>query len=750
MCKIYIRTGYIVNTNRLSGHRIELIKKRQFYLFLEHLTEEIRKAELTEFEYELSNITHTYDALIDYFKQGITDPERNRVYQQLVGRALQLSDQAAISAHSAKEMPYYATHSKAIRREALRTYLLQLEDFAESIRHTSDTEELKYLATTHDKQLSNLFTDLWTQGSWSAATAAEADAMLLSPSITSIDQCTIVSAVTLSLLRMFDPLKLLFLCDAYYHPEATVSMRALVGIVITCYCWDERIDYYSEAKARLALLSEDPQFGTQVCDTILQFIRSTNTEEIDRKMREEIIPELMKNPKLRRMPNIRPDDLSSDDINPDWEQWMHESGLEESMREITEWQMEGADVNMSTFSQLKRYPFFYNICNWFRPFDAWQTDMLSIVGTPHDTASPIAEAILQSNFMCDSDKYSFCYAIREIPEMQRNALMSQLEDQNKTFKESSDIPDLKRLSRQTTQSILRQYIQNLYRFFKLFTNAQEFDNPFAHIVLCPSNSNPLHRLITTPDNLFKVISLHIKQKHYLRAIEFFTLLRAHHPERMEATQQQQLGLCYQKLTMYDEAIEAYEKADLLKPDSYWTTHHLAQCHRELNHYEKALEYYEIAESMKPDNLSLTLHAAELLYELGDYEAALPRLHKIDYHHPESFKPLRLLAECHFMSEQRAQAAKYYERMMVDHPEEMTSSDWKYAAYSHWLIGQRDECFRCMNRAEELHRQEQDNDSPSFFADSVCNDSRLLTSLGASQEEIGYLYDAYHRSRNTWH
>lgn len=739
-----------MKTNRLSGHRIDLIKKRQFYLFIEQLTAELRKAGLTELEYELSNITHTYDALIDYFKQGVTDPERDRVYQQLVGRALQLSDLSAIATHGSKEMPYYTSHCKATRNEALHTYLLQLENFSESIRNTSDMGDTQNLTTIHDKQLSNLFEDLWTQGTWNATTAAEADNLLLSPRIVPTDQCTIVSAVTLSLLRMFDPLKLLFLCDAYYHPETTVSARALVGIVIGCYCWGERINYYSEAKARLALLSEDPQFGTQVCETILQFIRSTDTEEVDRKMREEIIPELMKNPNLRRMPNIKPDDIGADDINPDWEQWMHESGLEESMREITEWQMEGVDVNMSTFSQLKRYPFFYNICNWFRPFDAWQADMLPIIGAPHGAASPIAETILQSNFMCDSDKYSFCYAIREIPEMQRNALMVQLEEQNKALRESADMPDLKRLSRQTTQSILRQYTQNLYRFFKLFTNAQEFDNPFDHLVLCPTRSNPLYSLITEPDSLYKLINLNIKQKHFLRAIEFFILLRTHHPERIEATQLQQLGLCYQKLTMHEEAIEAYEKADLLKPNSYWTIHHLAQCHRELNHYEKALEYYEIAENMKPDNLSLTLHAAELLYELGEYEEALPRLHKVDYHHPESLKSLRLLAECHFMSEQRAQAAKHYERMIAEHAAETTSTDWQHAAYNYWLMEQRNECFRCLSRAEELYQQEQDEENthtaPSF-ADKVYGDSRLLTSLGAHKEEMDYLYDAYYRSKN---
>ena len=95
--------------------------------------------------------------------------------------------------------------------------------------------------------------------------------------------------------------------------------------------------------------------------------------------------------------------------------------------------------------------------------------MLGIVGNPNENnSSALAKTILQSNYMCDSDKYSFCYAIREIPQMQREAMMAQLEEQNTALKESADIPDLKRLSKQTTQGFIRQYVQNLYRFFKLF------------------------------------------------------------------------------------------------------------------------------------------------------------------------------------------------------------------------------------------------------------------------------------------
>ena len=192
---------------------MELIKKRQFYTFLEQLQAELREAQLTELEYERSGIVATYDALIDYFSQGADDPERERVYRQLVGQALLISDRCAITLHRAKELPYYTAQRKTARRESLRVYQLQLEAFAEGIRGIDDQDEQKQLAITHDKQLGNLFVDLWTQDVWSSAMASEADGLLLSSTITTADQCTIVSAVILSLLRMFDPLKLLFLCD---------------------------------------------------------------------------------------------------------------------------------------------------------------------------------------------------------------------------------------------------------------------------------------------------------------------------------------------------------------------------------------------------------------------------------------------------------------------------------------------------------------------------------------------------------
>ena len=60
---------------------MDLVNQQQFYSFLEQLQADVREAQLTELEYELSGIVNTYEALLDYFGQGANDPERNRVYR---------------------------------------------------------------------------------------------------------------------------------------------------------------------------------------------------------------------------------------------------------------------------------------------------------------------------------------------------------------------------------------------------------------------------------------------------------------------------------------------------------------------------------------------------------------------------------------------------------------------------------------------------------------------------------------------
>lgn len=67
---------------------------------------------------------------------------------------------------------------------------------------------------------------------------------------------------------------------------------------------------------------------------------------------------MMKNVSImRNMKYGFEENIDENDRNPDWEKAFEQSGLGDKIREMNELQLEGADVYMSTFAQLKSYPF---------------------------------------------------------------------------------------------------------------------------------------------------------------------------------------------------------------------------------------------------------------------------------------------------------------------------------------------------------------------------------------------------------
>ena len=139
---------------------------------------------------------------------------------------------------------------------------------------------------------------------------------------------------------------------------------------------------------------------------------------------------------------------------PDWE----------TMNEL---QLEGADVYMSTFSSLKSYPFFREVQNWFYPFSKQQSNVLKALKQVGNEGSSLLDLILQSGFFSNSDKYSLFFTIHQLPKMQQEMMLSQLNEQQVAeLAEKSNAETMKKFNaRPGTAS--KQYQHDLYRYFKL-------------------------------------------------------------------------------------------------------------------------------------------------------------------------------------------------------------------------------------------------------------------------------------------
>ena len=189
-----------------------------------------------------------------------------------------------------------------------------------------------------------------------AEEVAAAQAMLQSELLPVNDLCLFTSAVTLSVMECFDLKKLLWLIDAYRHPNVQVSQRALVGITFILHAYSPRISFYPEINLRITALMEETAFERDLLRIHIQILLSQETEKIDKKMREEIIPETLKS--MSPMRNMKfgfeESDEEKDDTNPDWADAIEKSGLGDKLREMNEMQLEGADLYKSKFTSCNR------------------------------------------------------------------------------------------------------------------------------------------------------------------------------------------------------------------------------------------------------------------------------------------------------------------------------------------------------------------------------------------------------------
>ena len=360
------------------------------------------------------DIDRAYHYMLQYYSQGSPDEHRTEVYNQLVRRTLLLNDEVLQSRLQPASMLLYYQHlrSRLSRTENIEGLRLQLESFVS----TSDTG-------THEHTLGLLFDLVWTNGQWSTSDSKEMLELIDSPLVMEDDSALMVSAVTLSLMERFDPLKVIFLCQAAENLSLMVSLRALTGLAISLLGYRDIMPYFNEVRSRIALLQDVPGIPERMLKVQMALLLCRETKEIDRRMREEFIPTMLRNPKLG---DLMREELEREDVSPDWKEWIEKPEIKDKLMEMTELQMEGADVYMSTFSNLKNYPFFREIQNWFRLFSIDQPDVCRSLGEEF-VKSPLGKSILTNGMFCNSDKYSFALTFSQIPREQRDMIMSQMD-----------------------------------------------------------------------------------------------------------------------------------------------------------------------------------------------------------------------------------------------------------------------------------------------------------------------------------
>lgn len=655
---------------------------------------------------EVADVNSAYGLLLYYMEQGNNDPAREQQHTNFIATCYNIAEKAAQTERA------LVTGTSA-RMRSISEILKDMENL--ELKNIT-SEPCEEDANKHVELYTELFNASYDSFLWNDEAAAQAQEVIDSALIAENDKILMTSGLFINCLQAFDARKIIFFADNY--STATSSMlriRMLVAVAFTLYTYRNRLFAYPVITSKLKDLCNNPRFTIDMQNLQKLIIESLSTHEVDRKMREEIIPAMLKSH------NFNPEKFGIDSLeeisesNPEWK------NFEQQVGKLAELEAAGADIYYSTFSTLKRYPFFNNAANWLYPFEE------NHPGIPKQIRKTglkgIANALLKSDVLCDSDKYSFCMLTTQMTDGQVNMIISQL----------PEMGGYDTAIAQTSESTCRNYLRNLFRFFYLYSGKSKPANPFE-TDMSLLDCNELAEAFKDKTEINKISAYAIKKGKYDMAISF--LLLSETKGFADSEVYQELGFCYQKKKSYFDAIAAYEKANALSGDSKWTLQHLAQTNRIVGNYKDALNYYRLLETAKGEDAKIAFRCGECLVHLESYDDAMHEFFKAEYLNPDMTAATRAIAWCSILTDDIKQARKYYDKLLL---KEEQGEDLLNAGHAAWIDGDTKAAVELYSRAyAELKREE--------FLKRMQSDKEILKTHGISNYDITFMSDIVIRKK----
>lgn len=722
----------------------KLISEKKVKQSLDILQDMISISSLGDLRDEYNNIVMTYRNMLSYTIEGINDPERTKVYFKLVQSILQLADrlrQDILSRYSGWNTYWVIQQMLKEQKLTGKTLVETVDD----LMFKSDLDEWlglsnelnpdpeSELSLMHKQLIRKIFNHLWLTDYYGEAENSLLEIIKNSGKFRWFESSIFVSAITLSALRTFQSDKILHLAGFYQAGQEQVMERALSGMILNLHYYNDRILLYPEVTSRIKAMSKGSRFREHCRIIVLQTIRSRETENLSKKLHDEILPKVAKlKPRIEEkldLDNILPKDEYGEK-NPDWSEMFSDSEeIFRTMEELTRLQMEGADVYMSAFANLKHFDFFKDFQNWFVPFypdheivnEIFRDDILG-PGT-----NELAEALYKTPFICNSDKYSLILNLKYLPSSQKSMMLKvfRMELDGLQQLEDDETPSDPHRSFRTN---VTQYLQDIYRFFKLSPYRKEFEDLFSGR-LDIYNSEFFRMTCDASEAEAGLADYFFSKNYYSDALDLF--LRLAKDKSDDSQLFEKIAFCYQQEEMYEEALRYYQRAELIER-KVWTLKKIGLCLRRLDRKEEALDYYLQAGMANPEDMHTAIMTGHCYLDLRDFETALKYYFRVEYTDPGNLRILRPIAFCYFALGRFADSEKYYERLSSG---KLNAHDYINKGHLALSMGRKKDAvdlYRLGINSGEISREE--------FMTIFEEDQSLLLSLGVNQEDLPILLD----------
>ncbi|MEX0988598.1 MAG: tetratricopeptide repeat protein [Bacteroidales bacterium] len=734
----------MINVKKIQSKYNQLcfrLHSRQIKDALDLLKELIAESGFSDYFVQQEHLESTYEQMLRYTLEGVHDPEREKIFTKLQRSIIELADKVrfsllrkysgwlTLSLQEELEKRQKLTGKGVIESLDDLAFRVELDEIINEDKTTPSTTDLK-----RRELIMEIFKHLWLTNDYGEAENSLANTLITCRDFTWYEQAQQVSAILLSALRYFDEDKIQRIIDFTEVEDHQVSGRALVALVILLYTYDTRLYLYPALASRLELLQDAIDLDKVLEQIVLQLIRTEDTLEVGKKLQEDIIPEMAKlKPKLEdklKMEDLQEEDLLGDK-NPDWESVFKESDeLYKKVDEFMKLQMEGADVYMTTFARLKNFPFFNELTNWLVPFYKENPDLTEIYKQESKSFNPelFIAGLKKMPFLCNSDKYSFIFNVKFLPDDQKKMLSTAFSMEMENLSEMISDEELmdESFARRT---VFVQYIQDLYRFFKLSPFKNEFEDVFSG-KLEIYKSRFFIKLVDNNKINRNIAEYFFEKYHYEEALDIFMMQLKEEPGNVELLEK--AGFCHQKMEQYGQALKFYKKLDLHGKSGSWVSKNMGYCYRKQEDYRSALDIYEGLAEENPDDIRNESLIGFCNLKLELYEKALKHYFKIEYMQPDSTNIIRPIAWCYFALGEFEKSEKYYKNVFAHDPDY-----YDYVNYGHlkWAIGDRKVAIENYILSTN-YKNFTFNELQKIMEDDVS----LLLERGIEKEEISLMMD----------
>lgn len=712
----------IQEVNQTYSRIIGALDRKELKNAFDAIQSLIAGAKLYAFQDKLNELQETYQYMLRYRIDGLQDPMQNKIYRNIQASVYELSDQLKQKALAIDSPLTFYAKRRTMQLHPVLNYAQLHEQLIES--HRNGQRKM------FDDLTDVLFNKIWTSSFLKQDESVEIQQILSDKELSYTVGSQIISALLLASQEAFDKEKTLLLLEAANLSDDEIRIRAMIVLLIVLFKYRKRTDLYPQLATRLESLAENKGFVETIRIIILRFILARETEKIMYKLQNEIIPEMMKlSPKLSNKLNIKditPDQLG-EEMNPEWESLFADKQLGKKMEEFSELQQEGADIMHSTFVHLKHFPFFRDTAHWFLPFTADHSDFGNRFFNGNNSEQQMLDSMTIAAFMCNSDKFSFYFSMMQLPEDARKMMVNQFDSQISDMIQQNKEELINK--RGKIETIIGQYIQDLYRFYKLYPGHGDFEDVFT-LSLDFHNLEILKPYISDEETLTMIAEYYLRKNYFKDALVIFNqFVAANH---VTDILYQKIGYCKQMTGELEDALGYYLRADMLNPESKWVIRRIAGCYRSLKQPEKALEYYRRYDQLSPDNLSIAISIGHCYLELKDYTEALKYFFKVDYLDNKSNKAWRPIAWCSFLTGKYDQARNYYKKILENNP---NIQDLLNAGHTEWALQNQKSALKYYQQAIQL-----EDGNFLKFLEQFSQDVPDLLIAGIDKNEVALMLD----------